>query len=183
MISFAAMIEGKKDQSKFEWIYETYKNDMYYAANSILQNSYDAEDAVEISMIKLIHIFNNITDNEIYTVKFRNLMLTIAKNTAIDMLRKRNRMAVPTEEPYEGPAGASPSAEDLYIEAEDYQTLLRCINELDDKYKDVLRLRSLYHLPAKAVAEILNVKEISISSRLSRARKKLAEKLKEYKQK
>lgn len=58
MIVFADMIDDPREQFKFDLIHHTYRNIMYRAANNILRNSHDAEDAVQQSMIKVIHILH-----------------------------------------------------------------------------------------------------------------------------
>ena len=105
------------------------------------------------------------------------MMITITKNAAIDFLRKSELEAVPFEKLDNYRVGDS--AENLYIELEDYRRMIECIDTLDDKYKDILRLRTLYHLTPKEAANILNINEYSVNTRFMRAKKLLAEKLKE----
>lgn len=185
MIIIADMIDNEQDKSRFDRIYREYKDTMYYTAYDVLNNVFDAEDVVAISMIKVINLIGKIQDEEIGTDQFQNLMITIAKNTAIDVYRKKNRSASPmdTEEIYgeDEPAGAS--AEEIYIEAEQYQEIMNCINELSDRMRDVLRLRLVFQLSARETAQILNMKEGSIGSCLARAKRKLAKLLKERRQK
>lgn len=88
MILLSDMIDDKNELSKFELIYNTYKNIMYIVANNILKNSHDAEDVVELSAIKIISVLNKINRDDIGTTKCKNLVITIAKNTAIDFWRK-----------------------------------------------------------------------------------------------
>ena len=78
---------------------------------------------------------------------------------------------------------ASKSVEELYIETEDYQELIAVINELDEKYRDVLRFRLLHHLTAKETGRILNVTEFTVNTRFMRAKSMLNEKLKGRKNK
>ena len=112
------MIDGKENLSKFQRIYEKYKNTMYSVAYDILKNSHDAEDIVETSLIKVIDILNNIDDAEIDSSRCKNLMITITKNTAIDCIRKNENGPVPydnieIQRSYK-------SAEELFIEMEGY---------------------------------------------------------------
>ena len=103
-------------------------------------------------------------------------MITITKNTAIDFLRKSKHEPVPYDI-IENP-GICQSSEDIVIEAEDYHNLIQCINELEDKYRDVLRLRILHHLSAKEASKILNTSESNTNTRLMRAKKILKDRLK-----
>lgn len=179
MIFLLDMIDNGDDLNKFHLIYEKYKNTMYSVAYDISQNSHDAEDIVQVSLVKLINILYRIDKEDVPNPRCKNLMITITKNTAIDHLRKSGHSPVPYEniEKLE----TSRSSEDLYIETEDYQNLIKCINELKDKYKDVLRLRVLLNLNSKETAQILNINEINVNTRFMRAKKLLASDLKEQK--
>lgn len=178
MILLFDMIDNSDDLSKFQQIYEKYKNTMYYVAYDVTKNTYDAEDVVQLSLIKLIDILYKIDKQDITKPRCKNLMITITKNTAIDFLRKSKHEPVPYES-IENP-GICQSSEDIVIEAEDYHNLIQCINELEDKYRDVLRLRILHHLSAKEASKILNTSESNINTRLMRAKKILKDRLKEY---
>lgn len=104
-------------------------------------------------------------------------MITITKNRAIDYWRKNKRSPVLLEdlekqEKYQ-------DVEELYINMESYKDLLQCLNELDEKYLDVLNLKVLHHLSSKQIAKILNISEINVSMRFMRAKRILAKKLEE----
>ena len=95
MILLFDMIDNPDDLSKFQQIYEKYKNTMYYVAYDVTKNTYDAEDVVQISLIKLIDILYKIDKQDISKPRCKNLMITITKNTAIDFLRKSKHDPVP----------------------------------------------------------------------------------------
>ena len=172
-----SMVENEKDLSKFQRIYDQYKNMMYWVAYDITKNTHDAEDVVQLSLIKLIDILYRIEEEEIGRSRCKNLLITITKNTAIDHLRKASHAPIPFET-VEKP-DTSRSAEDLYIETEDYKKLIQCIDKLDEKYTEVLRLRRLHHLSARETAKILNISEFNVNTRLLRAKRLLAELLRE----
>lgn len=178
IILYSAMIDSPENLSKFELIYSKYKNTMFSVACDLTKNIHTAEDIVQISLIKLIDILYKINYEEIAKPKCKNLLITITKNTAIDIIRKETKV-LPFEivEPVSAISG---SAEDIYFQASDYNNLIRCIDELEDIYRDVLRLRYLHHLTAKEIANILNSNEFSINTRLMRARQKLSMKVREY---
>lgn len=171
------MIDSKENLSKFHRIYEKYKNLMYIVAYDISKNSHDAEDIVENSLIKVIGMLNTIDSEDIDKSRGKNLMITITKNTAIDFLRKREHIPMPCE--YIEDQQAEKNIEDLYIEMENYQEVISCIDELADKYKDVLRLKILYQLNSKEIGKILNISEYNVNVRFMRAKAILAKKLEE----
>lgn len=177
MIFLAAMIDNEKEQSKFDRIYNTYKNMVYAVAYDVLKNVHDAEDTVQISFIKVIRLLPRIDENDIDTLKFRKLMIIIARNTAIDLLRKAKILPIPCEEIE---AETLQDAEELYFKTEDYKNLVRCLNELNEGYQDILRLKLLYRLSAKEIAQILNITEVNVNVRYIRAKRRLAAMLEEY---
>lgn len=181
MINFCDMIDNEKAMSKFEKIYHKYRNTMYYVAYSLTKNAYDAEDIVEDSLVKVIEMLHKIDEDTIDQQRCKNLMITIAKNTAVDFLRKMNHEAVPLETIEDTefiPLETGP--EEMLIKVEDYKNLAECINKLGDIYKDVLYLRIFHQLSSKEVAKILNVSEANINTRLKRAKRMLYQMLKEY---
>ena len=178
MIVICDMIDSKENLSKFHRIYKKYKNTMYYVAYDISKNQHDAEDIVENSLIKVIDILNDIDPEDIYKPRGKNLMITITKNTAIDFLRKSENGPIPCE--YVENHQTDKSIEDLYIEMEAYRKVISCIDEMDDKYRDVLRLRILHHLNSKETGKILNISEYNVNVRFMRAKAILAKKMEEH---
>lgn len=177
MIMLNNMIVGEKKLSIFLKIHERYEQTMYSVAINISKNSYDAEDIVANAFIKVIYILNEIDPKEVETQRVKNLIITITKNAAIDYLRK-NRRIVASVIDLEIESGEK-SVEELCVEAEDYQRLLGCIDKLDDKYRDVLRLRVLNNLSSKSIGKILNISEASVNMRFMRAKHLLVKRLKE----
>ena len=58
MLIYLSMIETPESRSKFETIYETYKQLMFYIANNILHDARDAEDIVHEAFLKIIEILD-----------------------------------------------------------------------------------------------------------------------------
>lgn len=183
MIILSDMIDDKHELSKFELIYNTYKNTMYIVANSILRNSYDAEDAVELSLIKLISVLNKINTDDIGKNKCKNLVIIITKNTAIDLWRRKQKEATPTDAREIDLISETKSAESLCIEVEDYSDLIKCIDQLKPAYKEIIRMRILYNFSSKQTASLLCISENNANMRFLRAKKALEKKLKEYRAK
>jgi len=178
IIIYTAMIDSPEELSKFELLYANYKNTMFSVAFDLTKNNHTAEDIVQISLIKLIDILYKIEYTDIKKQKCKNLLITITKNTAIDVIRKESKI-IPFEaiDPADSPTMSS--AEDCYFESSDYNDLIKCIDKLDDIYRDVLRLRMLHHLTAIETAKILNTKVCTINMRYKRAKAKLSNLVKE----
>ena len=177
MLILCNMIDNPADLSKFQRIYNRYHNTMYLVAYDILRNVHDAEDTVANSLIKVIGILNKIEADDIDRARGKNLMITIAKNTALDHKKRVENKLIPKEsvEDYRLDRGA----EDIYIDTENYKELIECINELDDKYRDVFRLKVLYELSSKEVGDLLSITEQNVNMRYMRAKAMLRQKLEE----
>ena len=92
---------------------------MWQKAYGVLSDAHEAEDACQEAFIKIIRIVDEIRDVE--ELRTKALCCIIARNTAVDMARKRGH-ALPTEDVYldleaEEPQGESP--EDRVIAAGD----------------------------------------------------------------
>ena len=48
---YAAVIDDAEDIKKFEKIYYEYREQMFFVANKILRDSYEAEDAVQNALL------------------------------------------------------------------------------------------------------------------------------------
>lgn len=177
MVPFCDMIDNPQDQEKFDVIYNMYKRAMFGLAYSITRNRFDAEDVVQISLVKLVGVLNRISMDEITEPSCRGLLVTITRNSAIDYLRRRKHVPIPVETIRNVDL---PSTEDQYIRTEELQTVVKYIGELPDNYRDVLRLRVLNQLSAKETADLMSTSVANVNTMLGRARKQLLGKLEEY---
>lgn len=168
------ILRRKKNQAdidKFETYYNKYKNYMYSIAFEKLQDIQYAEDAVQNAFEKLAKVFSKIDNiNSEYT---KNLIKIITINTCKDILRKRNKslVTVPLET----------VENELYIN-DNYSILSdisKCTHSLPKKYTYVLILKYVYGFTSKEIARILETKEGTVRSNISRGKVLLAQKLKE----
>ena len=67
--------------------------------------------------------------------------------------------------------------EALLLAAEDRAALTRAMNQLAPEYRQILTMRAINDLSYTEIAEILQIKEGTVKSRLSRARLALRNKL------
>lgn len=177
MIILYDMIDNPADLSKFRRIYDRYKNTMYSVAIDISKNVHDAEDIVEISLIKVIEILDKINVDDIDKPKCKNLMITIAKNSAIDYGRKGSNKENPCE--YIEDYRHVKDVQELYIDMENYREVVACLQALDDKYKDILQMKILYDLSSKEIGKLLGIAEHNVNMRYMRAKAMLQQKLEE----
>lgn len=181
MIILASMIDDPGELSKFQALYTIYSGSMYATAYSILENVEDAEDAVQLSALKLIKNLNRVEMEEIHDIKTKSYLMTITRNTALDIWRKKKKEPVTYGEVEVGINHIAPSTEELYFDKVSVKSLVSAIDRLDPKYRDVLRLYYIHEFSSKEIGEIMNISHLTVNTRLKRAREKLFRILKEDK--
>ena len=169
MLIYLAMIESDEDKSKFEIIYTAYKKLMLYQANKILGDINDTEDVVHESFLKIIKIIDKIEEPK--CPKTRNLVVTRAERTAIDLYRRRQRrQRIALEEEYM----TVPQPRDI-DEVHDKMALSAVVAMLPDRYREVLLLRYDCGFSEAEVAAILSMSQENVHKTVQRAKKKLGE--------
>ena len=168
MLVYLAMIDSPDDRHKFEVIYNTYKQLMYYIANNILGDIKDSEDVVHEAFLK-IDIFEKI-DNPT-SPQTRSLIVTITENKAIDLYRKRKKInIVPFEEEYLGVPEQS-----KIDQIANQEVIAKAILSLPGRYREVLLLKYAQGYSMDEIAVILSMTRENVKKTIQRARKKLEE--------
>ena len=172
MLPFLMAIEDVESRDLLEKIYRAYHKEMFYIANDILKNSHDASDVVQTSIIKLIPYIEKINDVKCNKTKY--LIVTIVKNTAIDLYRKKNNHPLLEIEVAEDiPDSISESMEDIIIRLGDAKMLAEKLVKLSPEYADILTLKYYFEFEDKEIAEILKISHVNVRVRLSRAKSHL----------
>lgn len=169
MLLFLMNIEDAESRDLLEQIYRAYHKEMYYIANNILNNSHDAADVVQTSIIKLIPYIDKINDAQCNKTKY--LIVTIVKNTAIDLYRKKNNHPLLELETAEDiPDSISESMEDIVIRLSEAKMIAEKLAQLSPEYADVLTLKYNFEFEDKEIAKILKISHANVRVRLSRAK-------------
>ena len=169
MLLFLMAIEDAESRDLLERIYRAYHKEMYYIANDILKNSHDASDVVQTSIIKLIPYIEKINDAKCNKTKY--LIVTIVKNTAIDLYRKNNKHPVIELETADNiPDLNTESMDDIVIKLGDAKMLAEKLAKLSPEYADILTFKYYFELEDVEIAEILKISHSNVRVRLSRAK-------------
>lgn len=111
--------------------------------------------------------------------QFKTWILTIAQNSIIDYWRKKSRENEDSTDNFDGFKNhLALSPEELLISEEDQKQILSIIESLDSNYKDIIQLRFFEEKSIKEIAEELNLTVANTKVRIMRAKKLLAELLK-----
>ena len=158
------------DDRQFEALYEKYANDVLRVSYFYLGDRQQAEDVTQDVFVRLL---TNSPDLE--EGREKAWLLKVALNRCRDLWRaawvKRVVLGSPAMELAPAP--------DRMEERLERQELMNAIRRLPADFRDVILLHYYQGYGIAEMAEILKVPEGTVSSRLSRGRKKLEELLKE----
>ncbi|SDO01319.1 RNA polymerase sigma factor [Acetanaerobacterium elongatum] len=89
MIVYLSMLDTEAEKTKFEQLYLTYRNLMFYTAQTILCNEKMAEDAVHQAFINIIKNFEKVSD--IVSPKTRCYVTVIVRNVSINLYNRQKK--------------------------------------------------------------------------------------------
>ena len=168
------------DADAFEHIVKKYEKKVYNLALRYLKNR---DDALDLSQEVFIRVYNNLAqfrgDSQFSTWIYR-----VTYNKCVDMLRKtqklrRNVVMSTDDENFFETRDCRASIEEDYEGRETLVTVMKIIDTLPSEQRDVVILRYIKDLSYSQIADVLEIAEGTIKSRLNRARLKIKEQLKE----
>lgn len=162
MIVYLQMIETNEDKSKFEEIYQEYRNLMYYVAYKRMQHEQDAEDVVHHVFVK---IAENIKHIEPVSPKTKQLIVTMVDNRVTDIFRVRGRHPVVM---YNDELKNSP-----VIGNEGEDLLTECILKLPEQQRMVIWMKYGQGYSLREIAKMLGISLVWAQKIDQRAKKKL----------
>lgn len=168
------------NQIAFSRLLDMFWNDVYGFQLKRTENENDSEDITIQTFSKAfdkIHTYND-------TYVFKTWLITISKNIHIDLVRKRKKNLLDSRSSVEAISSAldaTPSMEDQLIHEQNLADLLRDIKKLKPHYQAVINLRYFNELSYAEIAAKLNEPINNIKVKLLRAKKLLAEIIKERK--
>lgn len=169
----------ENDQKAFNFLLDTYWEDVYGFQLKRIQNENDAED---ITIQTFSRAFDRIeTFNETY--KFKTWLITISKNIHIDLLRKKknsiSQIISNDDKSVYQILDESPTPEDELITEQHLAKLLRDIKKLKPHYQEIINLRYFQELSYKEISFQLKEPMNNVKVKLLRAKKLLSEIIKE----
>lgn len=112
--------------------------------------------------------------------QFKTWVLTIAQNTIIDFWRKKFRENESSSDNlHEQHNEFAKSPEELLISEEDQDKILKIVAGMDSNYQDIIKLRFFEEKSIKEISEELGLSVSNTKVRIMRAKKVLAQLLKE----
>ena len=173
------------DRAEFARLVDEYSGVIYRLGMKMLNNSQDAEDILQETFIKAyIHLPGFDGRSSLSTWLYR-----IATNESLMLIRKRKHIEVSIDKPQETLEQefepmhivdfcCLPEAELMSTESRAF--LEQAASELPPNLKVVFLLRDIEGLSTRETAEVLDLTETAVKTRLSRARLNLRQQLSNY---
>ena len=176
MFIYLMAIDDYNDRIKFVTIYENYLQKMQFVAESILNDSSEAENIVHDTFLVIIDNLNKIAEEDCHH-KW-NYIVTILKNRCFNVL-KRNKKIVYLDDYTIFNEKIGKTNEEAMIEKESVSCMVELIRNMKSPYKEVLYLKYYNEMNLREIAEDLQMNYDNVRQILVRGRKKLKEKMKE----
>ncbi len=176
-----ATIEKAKlgNQIAFSTLLDTFWNDVYGFQLIRTKNENDAEDITIQTFSKAFDKIDTYDDS----YEFKTWLITISKNLHVDLIRKRKRNILESSNSGNNEAikkvlDDAPTVEDQLITEQNLANLLQHIKKLKPHYQKVINLRYFNELSYADIASELNEPVNNVKVKLLRAKKLLAEVIK-----
>jgi RNA polymerase sigma-70 factor (ECF subfamily) len=168
------VIECKKDQQHFAILVERYVPKLtHYIRRRSLATSDDIEDLLQNIFIK---VYRNINEYDT-SLLFSSWIYRIAHNEMIDWYRReKRRTTLSLDDEAQDIVSKLFTEEDhvtRFSNAEQKEMVVRAVNTLDDKYKDILLLRFFEDKSYEEIGDILKIPPGTVAVRINRAKKQL----------
>ena len=160
----------KGDEQAFKGLFVKYYSQLVAFAHHLVGNESSAKDIAQDVFVK---IWNRKTSLDIKE-NIRSYLLQATRNTAINLLKKRQRLAY---DEYPDLEDMTPNAQD-HLQAGDMERSIRkAIEALPAACRTVFLLRRVEGLSLKEIATELQISVKTVENQLTKARKSLVQQL------
>lgn len=165
------IIDDPVHLARFEEIYETYHKKMFYTANKILKDGYEAEDALQDAFIGIARNMKTVirikSERDLYYY-----LQSAAKHAALNRLPKKQIYtdAIPLEK---APNIPDNRFWDMLCERLDYTALAEILADMPPIYQDALYYHFILEFTIKETAAALHISLSAAKQRLVRGKQVL----------
>lgn len=161
---------ARKDRAAFVALYEATAPKLLGTVLRIVKDKGRADDVLQETFVKIWQRADQFDEQKSSPITW---MVSIARNGAIDELRRHPTSREGTEDDLEQLASAHPGAMEHLAERESVNALGRCIDELEKDRADMVRLAYLNGWTREALAEHFDQPLNTVKTWLHRALKQL----------
>jgi RNA polymerase sigma factor (sigma-70 family) len=164
--------QKKHSEDEYRLIYDLFYDRVYHDAYFVTRDKHLAQDVVQDTFIKAFRDLDSLKDKS----KMGAWLSTIASRTAIDLIRKQKVWnGIPTEDVFlEKDKDNITNPVEIEVEAKlMLQEVGEVLSEISIEHREIMLLKYIHELKDKEIAELLNIKEGTVKSRIFRAKKEL----------
>lgn len=155
-------------------LYIEHRITMFRMARSLTNSKQDAEDVVSEACVSLIKNISRLRQLDCNVLE--GYIISTVKNTAYMLhRRKKARNEVTGEDALQFIADENASADKNILQECTVQELMDAIKLLPENDQVVLRMKYFEKLSDREIAKALDIQEVSVRSKLTRARKRIYE--------
>ncbi|MBV6394925.1 MAG: ECF RNA polymerase sigma factor SigW [Anaerolineales bacterium] len=169
----AQRIQGG-EQDAFAELIRLHQNAVFNVAYRFLGNIHDAEDAAQETFIRAWKFFDQFDRERTLAPWLKRICVNVCLNKL-----ETNRPLLPLDEDLPAPRDPSPSPESVTAQRDLQRRLRAELTSLPPRYRAVIELRHYQELSYEEIAETLRRPLSDVKSDLFRARKLLADRLKD----
>lgn len=164
------------NDSAFETLVRKYEKLVSTCVYSIVGNSEDVLDVSQETFLKVYKSIGSFNGES----EFSTWLYRIAKNTALDFVRRRKSASISIDSSGEEGEGFDIPDESTYaspektaLKNEKSKVLHKAIGCLSEEHREIIILRDLNDYSYEEIADMLNIESGTVKSRLHRAREAL----------
>jgi RNA polymerase sigma-70 factor (ECF subfamily) len=162
-----ALSRSETSWDRFEALYRAARDDLYAYVSTLLRDAMSAEDVTALTFERAYrrrHLFDPRRGSE------RAWLFGIARNAALDELRKRKRHARLAAEPE---AAEAVALEDAAEQIERRTTVRTAVDSLPPRERELIALKFHAELTNQEIAKVLGLSESNVGTMLHRTMEKL----------
>ncbi|MBE6820753.1 MAG: sigma-70 family RNA polymerase sigma factor [Ruminococcaceae bacterium] len=148
------------DGNDFERVFKRNNKRLFLIALSFTANQYDAEDILQNSFMKLLKTKTEFENDEHIDKWLTSVTVNECKNLLKSAFRKKS-------------ADFEDYVATCSFESEKSEDLFNAVMSLPKKLRTVIHLFYYEDMPIKEIADMLNIKQSAVKTRLCRAREQL----------
>jgi len=169
--------DNHENTVKFLELYERYEKRLYFYARKQMKDDAHAEDVIQSAFLSILKNMDKIDDIE--SKRTISYLYTIVDHICLNMIKenKKYRYFYENEMDQTDYPLFGTQTDDHIFENVDYEDLLFEVKQLPPQYSDILILYGVSDFTYKEISEMLNMTEAAVRQRISRARKRLSERL------
>ena len=174
------------DAAAFDQLVARYWDRIYAMVHQLLRNAEDAEEVTQDAFIRAHRALGDFRGESSFSTWLYQIATNLARNRYWYWWRRKRDKSVSLDAPV-GPENDTTIAElipaeqetpeDATVTQEFVRRVAECMDELNEKHREILILRNVQNLSYEEIAEILGISVGTVKSRIARARDSLREKL------